>query len=117
MKKEIFARGPIACYIDAGPVVDYKAGIVTAKSDITDHAISVVGWGHDEKLGTYWNVRNSWGEYWGEFGYVRVQEGALNIESSCFWATVKDFTAPERNNQYPCYEGGENCKAKESVVV
>eukprot|EP00913_Durusdinium_trenchii_P011084 g10406.t1 len=115
MMKEIFNRGPIACNVDANYILNYTTGIVTAKSSQTDHTISVVGWGTDDQLGLYWIVRNSWGEYWGEQGYFRVQSGALAIEEegrtdldedSCTWATVKDFTAPERQNQFHCYKDG-----------
>jgi cathepsin X len=112
MMKEIFNRGPIACGIDAAPIRDYETGIAKDESSSTDHVISVVGWGTDANEGLYWVVRNSWGEYWGEHGYVRVKSGALNLEDAgCAWATPKDFTAPERNNQFHCLEGGENCKA------
>merc|ERR1711920_295848 len=121
MMKEIFERGPIACTIDANPLRKYTTGIVTDQSESTDHVISVVGWGTDAKDGLYWIVRNSWGEYWGEAGYVRVKSGALNLEEAgCAWAVPKDFTAPERNNQFHCFEGGDNCKATaetETVVV
>merc|ERR1719161_25858 len=111
MMKEIYNRGPIACDIDAGPIVNYTGGIVSAKSGDTDHTISVVGWEKDAKTKqTVWIVRNSWGEYWGEHGFVRVLEGALNLGSSCDWAVPKDFTAPERNNQFHCFEDGSNCQ-------
>ena len=33
---------------------------------MTDHVVSVVGWGTDADEGLYWLVRNSWGENWGE---------------------------------------------------
>merc|ERR1711924_11628 len=112
MMKEIYSRGPIACGIDANPLRDYTTGIATDKSFSTDHVISVVGWGTDSKEGLYWVVRNSWGEYWGENGYVKVKSGALSLEEAgCAWAVPKDFTAPERNNQFHCFEDGSNCKA------
>merc|ERR1711977_701472 len=105
MMKEIFNRGPIACGIDAGPLLNYEKGIITKKSDDTDHVISVTGWGTDPTEGFYWIVRNSWGEYWGEMGYVRVGEGALHVEDQCSWAVPKDFTAAENINQKHCHEG------------
>merc|ERR1740127_61080 len=112
MMKEIYARGPIACGIDANPLRDYESGIVTEKSESTDHVISVVGWGTDPKEGLYWIVRNSWGEYWGEQGFVKVKSGAVNLEEAgCSWAVPKDFTAPERDNQFHCFEDGSNCDA------
>lgn len=117
MQKEILNRGPIACGIDAGPIRDYTTGIATQVSSDTDHVISVVGWGTDAKEGLYWIVRNSWGEYWGEHGYVRVKSGALNLEEAgCAWAVPKDFTAPERSNQFHCFEDGSNCAAKVGVA-
>merc|ERR1712070_718260 len=109
MMTEIFNRGPIACDIDAGPIEDYKTGIATSAGSGIDHTISVVGWGMDADEGRYFIVRNSWGEYWGEHGFVRIKDGALNLGSSCNWATVKDFTALEKNNQVHCFEDGSNC--------
>ena len=109
MQKEIYNRGPISCGIDASPILDYTGGIATDDGEAVDHVISVVGWGKDEKEGQYWIVRNSWGEYWGEMGYIRVKFGALHLEDQCAWAVVDTFTAQENGNQVHCYEGGENC--------
>ncbi|CAE8721182.1 unnamed protein product, partial [Polarella glacialis] len=120
MMKEIFSRGPIACNVDAVPLLNYTGGIVTAISTQTDHSISVVGWGTDAKEGLYWIVRNSWGEYWGENGFFKVKSGALFMEEdTCAWATPGDFTAPEKNNQFHCFEGGANCapSATEALQV
>jgi len=116
MMQEIMSGGPISCGIDAEPLLNYEQGIVTESSWSTDHVISVVGWGKDAEKGGYWIVRNSWGEFWGEMGYVRVGFGALNVESQCSYAVVKDYTAPEKNNQVHCHEGGDNCKATEETA-
>lgn len=37
----------------------------------------------------YWVLRNSWGTYWGETGWMRIARGinALGVESGCNWAT------------------------------
>jgi len=110
MMKEIYQRGPISCGIDAMPLLNYEKGIVKTAGQGVDHVISVVGWGTDPSEGFYWIVRNSWGEFWGEMGYVRVAKGALRVEDQCSWAVPGPFTAPENNNQVHCHEGGDNCK-------
>jgi cathepsin X len=110
MKREIFHRGPIACGIDAMPLLNYEQGIAKGPGKYIDHVISVVGWGTDKTEGEYWIVRNSWGEYWGDQGFVRVAKGALHLEDQCSWATVEGYVAPELGNQVKhCHEGGDNC--------
>jgi len=107
MQAEIYARGPIACNVNANPLHTYTGGIVNStESTSTNHVISIYGWGEQDGV-PYWNVRNSWGEYWGESGHFRIVRGEnqLGIESTCSWATPDTFT--EVN--YPCYEDGSNC--------
>ena len=39
-------------------------------------AVQLVGYGTDEKEGDYWIVRNSWGKFWGENGFMRLKREA-----------------------------------------
>ena len=104
MKTEISTNGPIACGIDAMPLLNYKGGIVKDSGTQIDHVVEVVGWSDS---GGYWIIRNSWGNYWGEFSFARISYGSLLLEQECAWATILDYTAPEKNNLHPCTEGGQ----------
>ena len=85
-------RGPITCSI---AVTDEFFNLrdfsvfkdVTGDQDL-DHSISVVGYGEEADGTKFWIGRNSWGEYWGEFGFFRIVRGEnnLGIESNCQWA-------------------------------
>ena len=73
MMKEIYERGPMTCGINANAILEYKGGILDLphESKEIDHIISIVGWGYDDISGKqYWIIRNSWGEYWGEMGFI-----------------------------------------------
>ena len=80
----------------------------TRLASLAPQIISIVGWGLSEEDGTsYWIVRNSWGEYWGENGYFRIQMGSneLGIESQCSWAVPGTWTT----HNVPCGEDGTGC--------
>jgi cathepsin X len=94
MMQEIYQRGPIACGIAVPDALEnYTSGVfedTTGDKNIV-HDISIVGYGVEN--GTkYWTVRNSWGEQFGEQGFVRVVRGKNNIaiETDCAWATPTD---------------------------
>lgn len=75
IKAEIFARGPVACTINADPLRNYpmkddgsfwEGGVLDDEeaSQSTNHIVSITGWGKDEKTGKdYWIIRNSWVSY------------------------------------------------------
>jgi len=71
----LVTAGPIAISVDAswgmyeGGIFEPTAGGI--KTTI-DHAVQLVGYGSDNGV-DYWTVRNSWGEYWGESGYIRLR--------------------------------------------
>lgn len=91
MKKEIFQRGPITCGIQATDrFLKYQGGIYheDVGQAVLNHDISILGWGKDAASGVeYWIGRNSWGTFWGEQGFFRLQMGDLGVEDNCVWAT------------------------------
>lgn len=111
MMQEIFHRGPITCSMDAGPLNHYVGGVINVVKGIydVDHDVGIVGWGVTAQGQKYWRARNSWGEYWGELGFFRIERGSnmLRIENDCVWATPDTWT--EVN--IPCDEDGSNCHA------
>ena len=50
--------------------------------------LQVVGWGVDRDGTPYWSIRNSWGAFWGELGFFKLERGtdALFLESGDCWA-------------------------------
>ena len=72
---------------------EYNGGVYSQGGrHYINHIISVVGWGREESSGReYWVGRNSWGTYWGELGYFRIQMHTDNlaIEDDCVWAVPK----------------------------
>lgn len=99
MMSEIYQRGPIVCSISTPDdfTYEYRGGVyidttVNATRDDIDHDVEVVGWGTEEDDNggdglDFWIVRNSWGTFWGELGFFRVQRGvnALYIEDGDCW--------------------------------
>lgn len=86
IKAEIFSRGPVGCVISVTePFENYSGGIFhdDGSTPLGGHELALVGFGVDKASGTkYWIGRNSWGTYWGENGYFRIEMGknALGIE-------------------------------------
>lgn len=95
MINEIYARGPIACYIESTAEFryNYTGGIFvdTTGAHGSNHVVSIVGWGVENGTKFWWG-RNSWGTYWGINGMFKLIRGVNNmdIENECNWAVPKD---------------------------
>lgn len=102
MMNEIYQRGPISCQLALTmEFYNYTGGIFedeTGKKGY-EHDISITGWGEQNGV-KYWNLRNSWGTYWGEDGDMRIVRGKdnLGVETRCSWGVPRDtWTNDERN--------------------
>ena len=89
MKAELAQFGPISCGIQATDTFDdtYSGGIYSEHLDNVElnHEVSVIGYGVTDDGQEYWIGRNSWGTYWGEYGFFRIQmyTDNLGIETDC----------------------------------
>jgi len=103
MMQELVNNGPLAVAIEVYPdFQQYKSGIYhhveSIKAhwlkqsssegynpfELTNHAVLAVGYGEEvnknsDQVEKYWIVKNSWGEQWGEQGFVRIRRGTDEI--------------------------------------
>ncbi|KAK9011888.1 hypothetical protein V6N11_039963 [Hibiscus sabdariffa] len=80
------ANQPVSVAIDAGgfEFQFYSNGVFTGSCGTQlDHGVTVVGYGEDGDGTKYWLVKNSWGNSWGEEGYVRMQRDVDAKEGLC----------------------------------
>lgn len=94
MKRIIATKGPIACSVHAGidTFIQYKNGIYNddeCKKGDLDHSILVVGYG-SENGHDYWIIKNSWGEGWGQGGYMKLlrNDNMCHIADECSFPIV-----------------------------
>lgn len=66
--------GPVAVSVAARNWFQYEAGIYDSchKDAVVDHAVTLYGYGVSGGH-KYWLIRNSWGEHWGDKGFIKLQ--------------------------------------------
>jgi len=85
---EALQLGPVSVELNGNSFAlqFYKSGIVSGRCpDATDHGVLVVGYAPD-----YFKIKNSWGNSWGEGGYVRLARGKGG-HGQCGFLTAPSF--------------------------
>ena len=51
------------------------------------HEVIIIGW--DDKLASgVWLIKNSWGVYWGDDGFMKLPYGCNNVGFAASWVTA-----------------------------
>ncbi|GAB4477396.1 MAG: hypothetical protein Kow0088_16240 [Anaerolineales bacterium] len=98
IKQAIYNYGPVAAAVCSSVAFDYYSGGVFSTdesaycgSSLVNHGIVLVGW--DDTQGV-WILRNSWGPYWGENGYMRIKYGISNVGLGANYLEYDSSTVP-----------------------
>ncbi|XP_053905995.1 procathepsin L isoform X2 [Cuculus canorus] len=85
LEQAVAAVGPVSVAVDASSFQFhfYKSGIFSSVfcSQWVNHGMLAVGYGMSQEHGhnvSYWILKNSWSEVWGEQGYIRLLKDGGN---------------------------------------
>uniref|UniRef100_A0A7N0SY91 Uncharacterized protein n=1 Tax=Kalanchoe fedtschenkoi TaxID=63787 RepID=A0A7N0SY91_KALFE len=84
--EQIVAIQPVTVGISVSEdFTNYLEGVFTGNctSDDLDHAVTIVGYENVEDGTSYWIVKNSWGESWGDEGYIKMAKDIGEPEGLC----------------------------------
>ncbi|CAH1381544.1 unnamed protein product [Tenebrio molitor] len=104
LKSAVATAGPVSVAIDAShqSFQLYSGGVYyepACVSDVNqlDHAVLAIGYGTEDDGTDYWLVKNSWGQSWGDQGYIKM---ARNRDNNCGIATEASYPLMTHNKQY-----------------
>jgi len=82
---------PVAVAISVNAAFQsYKSGVFDATcGTVLNHGVLAVGYGTEGK--DFWIVKNSWGQSWGENGYIRMVKSAGTGSGQCGIAMVASY--------------------------
>jgi predicted secreted protein len=94
IKQAIYDHGPVSAAVCVNTAFQlYTGGVFNplVSCSTMNHAIVLVGW--DDSLGA-WRLRNSWGDDWGEGGYMWIAYGKNYVGYSANYVVYNGSTPP-----------------------
>jgi hypothetical protein len=95
IKSAMYQYGPIGVAVAVDNAFSsYRGGVHKTCNSTSglNHAVVLVGW--NDADGGYWIMRNSWGQSWGEGGYMRIAYGCDQIGSWANYVVVESTPGP-----------------------
>jgi cathepsin L len=92
MKAALLRYGPLSITVYVSPAfMAYTGGVFNERHPSTsiNHAITLIGW-NDTKGA--WLIKNSWGAWWGEKGYMWIAYNSNNVGTGAAWVMAKTNT-------------------------
>ncbi len=113
IKQAIIEYGPVvvSVYVDAA-FQAYNGGVFDPVNSYfgSNHCVALVGWDDSQGTNGVWFMKNSWGQGWGEDGYMRIGFGCNNIGYRAayvdYFGTASTRVVPQAGFYSVMEEGG-----------
>lgn len=100
LKDAIYAYGPVMAGVCVGPGwYGYKGGVYgtndTNCGTWSNHYVILVGWDDTQGANGVWIIKNSFGTYWGDKGYMYLPYGYSLVGQGASWVRAKSTYIPK----------------------